>query len=88
MSSSSLTAFYWKNHKGAREPASYCGKNCNPKKCAALSDKMNTEAAEQAFAWLARSKHVFRHMNEARFMYVMLRLMTLRNRHLAGEPLW
>ena len=38
----------------------------------------------QSFAWLARSKHLFRHMNEARFNFAMLRLMELRNRHLCA----
>jgi len=36
----------------------------------------------QAFAWLARSKHIFRHMNEARFVFTILRLLELRNRDL------
>ena len=40
----------------------------------------------QAFAWLARSKHVFRHMTEAHFMFVMLRLMKLRNKFLLDNP--
>jgi hypothetical protein len=36
----------------------------------------------QSFAWLARSKHIFRRMNQSRFFFTMLRLMDLRNRYL------
>lgn len=36
----------------------------------------------QSFAWLARSKHLFRTMNESRYLFVQLRLMELRNRFL------
>ena len=46
---------------------------------------MNTEACEQSFAWLARSKHVFRRMNQARFLFTMLRQMELRNRYLSAK---
>ena len=137
--------FHWPNHKDNK----YCRENVDPGKCKALTEDMNTEAAEevrsprarrhqprlaspptphpaltlaatasprahacrhrptprsrlpppphpaltlaatappcaQSFAWLARSKHLFRHMNEARFNFIMLRLMELRNRHLCA----
>ena len=39
----------------------------------------------QSFAWLARSKHVFRRMNQARFLFTMLRLMDKRNRFLCSS---
>ena len=42
----------------------------NPAKCKVKGfDKANTEAAEIAFAWLARAKHILRGRNEARFLY-------------------
>ena len=40
----------------------------------------------QAFAWLARSKHIFRKMNRSRFFFLMLRLIELRNRWLEERP--
>ena len=73
--------FHFRNHD-----ADYCRKYVDPKKCAALRQDDNTEAAEQAFAWLARSKHLFRTMNESRFLFTILRLMHLRNRYTAGMP--
>ena len=55
-------------------------------KCKELRPDDNTEVAEQGFAWLARSKHVFRTMNESRFLFTILRLMHMRNRYTAGMP--
>lgn len=43
-----------------------------------------THLSSQAFAWLARSKHTLRHMNEARHIFVVLRLLELRNRWLSS----
>ena len=70
--------FHWPNHKDEK----FCALNVNPKKCAELGPSTNTEAAEESFAWLARSKHLFRTMNESRYIFVQLRLMELRNRFL------
>ena len=56
--------------------------------CARPVPNANTPASSlpsQSFAWLARSKHLFRHMNEARFNFIMLRMMELRNRHLVAQ---
>ena len=39
-------------------------------------------ALAQAFAWLARSKHIYKNMGQGRFVFVMLRLIELRNRWL------
>ena len=41
---------------------------------------------EETFQWLARSKHLYRHMNEARFMFIMLRMMHHRNVYLSSLP--
>ena len=67
--------FHFPNHKSL-----WCKKNVDPKKCKVPGfQQCNTEAAEQAFAWLANSKRTFRHMNEAHFLFFMLRLAHLRN---------
>lgn len=50
------------------------------------STRLACSPLTQSFAWLARSKHIFRHMNEARFLFTMLRLMELRNRWLVAHP--
>ena len=39
-------------------------------------------APAQAFAWMARSKHIYKNMGQGRFMFVMLRMIELRNRWL------
>ena len=49
--------FHYRNHN-----ANYCRKFVDPHKCEALRFDDNTEAAESAFSWLARSKHIFRTM--------------------------
>ena len=70
--------FHFPNHK---DP--WCKKHVDPAKCKAPAfSKANTQAAEQAFSWLAGAKHLFRHMNEARFFFQMLRMMHLRNQWL------
>ena len=75
--------FHFVNHKSF-----WCKLNVDPKLCTVPGfEKANTEAAEIAFAWLARSKHVLRHMNEARFLFFILRLAELRNRHLCDKGL-
>ena len=75
--------FHFPNHK-----SEWCKKNVNPKKCTVPGfSESNTEAAEQAFAWLAQSKKVFRHSNEARFLFLMLRLAHLRNKQLCKKQL-
>ena len=64
----------------------WCKANVNPAKCKVKGfDKANTEAAEIAFAWLARAKHILRGRNEARFLFFTLRTAELRNRQLCGE---
>ena len=70
--------FHWPNHKDEK----FCALWVNPSKCSELGPKTNTEAAEESFAWLARSKHLFRTMNESRYIFVQLRMMELRNRFL------
>ena len=63
--------------------SAWCKANVDPAKCRVPGfDKANTEAAEIAFAWLARSKHILRNRNEARFLFFILRLAELRNRQL------
>ena len=76
--------FHFPNHKSA-----WCKANVDPAKCKVPGfEKANTEAAEIAFAWLARCKHMLRLRNESRFLFFILRLAELRNRHLVdkGEP--
>ncbi|EOD21851.1 hypothetical protein EMIHUDRAFT_255200 [Emiliania huxleyi CCMP1516] len=73
--------FHFRNHN-----AEYCRRHVDPHKCKELRPDDNTEVAEQGFAWLARSKHVFRTMNESRFLFTILRLMHMRNRYTAGMP--
>ena len=55
--------------------------------CRLVHVPANTQAAEQCFAWLAGSKKQFRHMNEARFLFYMLRLAHLRNKQLCEAGL-
>ena len=67
--------FHFPNHT-----SKWCKANVDPAKCTVPGfDKANTQAGEEAFAWLARSKHIFHSMNEARFLFLMLRLAHLRN---------
>lgn len=67
--------FHFPNHK-----SDWCKKNVDPSKVKVPGfEKSNTEAAEQAFAWLAGAKSCVRHMNEARFLFFILRLVHLRN---------
>ena len=77
--------FHFRNHH-----APYCTENVNPADAEAealLRRDDKTSAAEGSFSWLARSKHVFRTMNEASFLFTVLRLMHLRNCYTAGVPL-
>ena len=75
--------FHYPNHK-----SDWCKANVNPAKCKVPGfEKSNTQAAEQCFAWLAGSKKQFRHMGEARFLFVMLRLAHLRNKQLCEAGL-
>ena len=69
--------FHFKNHVGI-----FCKKWVDPEKCSALGPKTQTEAAEQSFSWLARSKHTLRHMNEGKFQFMVLHLMEQRNQWL------
>ena len=56
--------------------------------CPSTTRWMLQAVLAQSFAWLARSKHLFRTMNESRYLFVQLRLMELRNRFLvARRPL-
>jgi hypothetical protein len=72
--------FHFRNHVGK-----FCKKWVNPAKCAALGADTSTETAEQSFSWLARSKHVFRHMGEGRFQFMTLHLMEMRNQFLVQQ---
>ena len=73
--------FHFPNHTDA-----WCKANVNPALCTAPGfEKSNTEAAEQAFAWLARSKHLYRRMNESRFFFLIMRQLELRNRWLCSQ---
>ena len=69
---------HWKNHTGL-----FCRRNNNPYKIQAL-DRAKTERCEETFQWLSKSKHFYRHMNEARFMFTMLRMMHHRNVYLSS----
>ena len=74
-----------RNHKKKNE---FCRTITNPYtsfNAAKLGERANTEAAEFTFSWLARSKHVFNGMNQARFLFTMLRQMELRNRYLSAK---
>ena len=51
----------------------------SPKRSTKLMKMTNTEAAEQTFAWLAKYKFLFTHMNKARFNFCMLWLFHERN---------
>ena len=73
--------FHFKNHVGE-----FCRKWVDPAKCPELGPRTQTEAAEQSFAWLARSKHTFRHMTEGRFQFMVLHLMEERNKWLISQP--
>ena len=78
-----IDVFHFKNHND-----DYCRKYVDPGKCDLLkAHKCNTSAGEQGFSWLARSKHMLGSMNEARFMFSLLRMMHLRNKWLIGESL-
>lgn len=72
--------FHFKNHVGK-----FCKQWVDPAKCAALGPKTQTEAAEQSFSWLARSKHTLRHMTEGRFQFMVLHLMEQRNQWLVKK---
>ena len=37
-------------------------------------------------SWLSSGKHIYRHMNEAHFMFTMLRMMHHRNVYVASLP--
>ena len=70
--------FHFPNHT-----SEWCKAHVDPAKVTVPGfEWANTQAGEEAFAWLARSKHMFRGMNEARFLFIMLRLAHLRNRQL------
>ena len=79
--------FHFPNHK---DP--WCKKNVDPAKVEQRVPeftKANTSAAEECFSWLARSKHIFRNMHEAHFLFFKTRLMHLRNKYLCdakGDP--
>jgi hypothetical protein len=75
--------FHFPNHK---DP--WCKANVDPGKCTVPGfSKANTQAGEEAFSWMARSKHIFRNMNEAHFLFFMLRLVHLRNKYLCTMKL-
>ena len=74
--------FHFRNHD-----APFCKKWVDPWKCTALKSNTQTEAAEQSFAWLGRSKHMFLNMNEGRFQFMMIHLLSMRNAALVGRRL-
>ena len=74
--------FHFRNHD-----APFCRKWVDPSKCNALHHNTQTEAAEQSFSWLARSKHMFCSMNEGAFQFMMIHLLSMRNSTLVGKPL-
>ena len=71
--------FHFKNHVGKS-----CKQWVDPAKCAILKGTQ-TEAAEQSFAWLARSKHTLRYMSEGTFQFMVLHLMHERNKWLIAR---
>ena len=71
--------FHWKNHTGI-----FCKRNNDPYECPDIVGR-RTERAEETFSWLARSKHLYRSMNEARFLFTMLRMMHHRNVFLSAS---
>ena len=73
--------FHWKNHTGK-----FCKKNNNPYKCKQVRGN-RTERCEETFQWLAGSKRLYRHMNEAHFMFTMLRMMHHRNVYISTLPI-
>ena len=72
--------FHFKNHIGK-----FCKMWVDPAKCGKLKKTTSTEAAEQSFSWLARSKHTLRNMGEGRFQFMVLHLMEHRNRWLVSR---
>ena len=74
--------FHFRNHVGK-----FCKQWVDPSKCEALSDDSQTEAAEQSFSWLARSKHMFRGMSKGRFQFMLLHLLHERNQYLMQVPI-
>lgn len=74
--------FHFRNHVGK-----FCKMWVDPSKCEALSDDSQTEAAEQSFSWLARSKHMFRGMSKGRFQFMLLHLLHERNQYLMQVPI-
>jgi hypothetical protein len=64
----------------------FCKLWVDPSKCAKLGELTSTEAGEQSFSWLARSKHTLRGMNEGRFQFMTLHLMHERNKWLIAQP--
>jgi hypothetical protein len=72
--------FHFKNHIGK-----FCKLWVDPAKCVELGGNTQTEAAEQSFAWLARSKHTLRYMSEGRFQFMVLHLMNERNKWLMAR---
>ena len=73
--------FHFRNHIGK-----FCKLWVDPSKCAKLGELTSTEAGEQSFSWLARSKHTLRGMNEGRFQFMTLHLMHERNKWLIAQP--
>ena len=72
--------FHFKNHIGK-----FCKMWVGPAKCGKLKKTTSTEATEQSFSWLARSKHTLRNMGEGRFQFMVLHLMEHRNRWLVSR---
>ena len=72
--------FHWRNHTGK-----FCKENNNPYECPMIKGR-RTERCEETFQWLSGGKHIYRHMNEAHFMFTMLRMMHHRNVYVASLP--
>ena len=73
--------FHFRNHVGK-----FCKDWVDPSKCAQLGSLTSTEAGEQSFSWLARSKFTLRNMNEGRFQFMTLHLLHERNKWLVKQP--
>lgn len=72
--------FHWRNHTGK-----FCRENNNPYECPMIKGR-RTERCEETFQWLSGGKHIYRKMNEAHFMFTMLRMMHHRNVYVASLP--
>jgi hypothetical protein len=64
--------FHFKSHKG-----DYCHTKTNPNTHQELNDAANLSVCEQRFKYVARHKHSFRYVNQARFKFMLAMLAWL-----------